>query len=94
MHSNRGITIIMAVNFCEELIKYADRVIVLKNSALKAYDTPAEIFKNKNLLYDCGIHLPQICEFAHCMEDMGEPLPFFPLTVNEAFDSVLSWYKN
>ncbi|MCL2138789.1 MAG: energy-coupling factor ABC transporter ATP-binding protein [Treponema sp.] len=89
MHAGSGLTIVMAVNACEDIIQYADRIIVLKEGKLEAFDTPLNVFKDRNLISSCGILMPQVCEFAFCMEDLGDPLPVFPLTLHDAELSVL-----
>ena len=94
LRSNRGLTVVMATGSGEEAADFADKICVLKNGRLAAFDTPCRIFANQDLLLDSGIQAPQVSQFACRMTGLGKPLPQFPVNLDEAESSVLNWYRN
>jgi energy-coupling factor transporter ATP-binding protein EcfA2 len=90
---NRNLTVVMANNSGEDAVEFADRVCVLKDGSIAAYDKPRCIFEDHRLLDECGIQGPQVSTFAGCMAALGEPLPQFPLNMDEAKKNVLAWYN-
>jgi energy-coupling factor transporter ATP-binding protein EcfA2 len=93
LRTRRGLTVVMATASGEEAAEFADKICVLKNGSLAAFDTPRRIFADQRLLADSGISSPQVSEFAHRMTAQGSPLPRFPVNADEAAESVLDWYK-
>jgi energy-coupling factor transporter ATP-binding protein EcfA2 len=92
LRNRKGLTVVMTSASGEEAAEFADRVCVLKNGILAAYDTPRRIFANPDLSAESAIWPPQVSEFACHMAALGEPLPQFPLNIEEAKDSVLAWF--
>jgi energy-coupling factor transporter ATP-binding protein EcfA2 len=90
---SRNLTVVMTTASGEEAAEFSDRVCVLKNGSIAAYDEPRRIFADRRLLEDCGIQGPQVSAFAGCMADCGKPLSQFPLNIQEARVLVLAWYN-
>jgi energy-coupling factor transporter ATP-binding protein EcfA2 len=88
---NKGLTVIMATTSCEEAAEFADKILLLKNGSSAAFDFPARVFSDAKLVESCGIPGTQISEFAHIMNAMGKPLPFFPIVEDEAAEAVKLW---
>lgn len=84
----QGLTVVMAANSGEEAAEFADKVCVLKNGSLAAYDIPERVFAGQ----EHG-NIPQVSEFACRMIALGEPLPRFPVNTEEAVQAVLDWYN-
>jgi energy-coupling factor transporter ATP-binding protein EcfA2 len=89
----RRLTVVMTTGSGEEAAEFADKVCVLKNGSIAAYDEPRHIFTDRRLIEECGIQEPQVSAFAGCMAALCEPLPQFPLNIDEAKGSVLAWYN-
>ncbi|CZQ97643.1 abc transporter [Trichococcus palustris] len=61
--TKEGITIIMAEQKMDKIAKYADRVLLMDDGKVIAYDTPAAIFSRDDLA-EHGIHPPAVTVIA------------------------------
>ena len=93
LRRKQGMTVIMATNSGDEAAVFADKIMVLNNGKLAAFDTPRRIFADRKLLESNGIQCPQVSEFAVTMAALGKPLPQFPINLDEAEKSVVEWYN-
>jgi len=93
LRRQKGLTVVMATGSGEEAAEFADKILVLRDGSLAAFGTPTQVFADKNLTASCMIDLPQVSEFAACMEYRGYPLPRFPVNLDEAAESALAWYN-
>ena len=94
LRSQQALTVVMATGSGDEAADFADTIAVLKNGNLVACDTPRRIFAEGNLPADDSIQCPQVSELARCMASLGEPLPQFPVNLDEAEKSVVEWYNS
>jgi energy-coupling factor transporter ATP-binding protein EcfA2 len=90
---NEKLTVIMATGSCEETAEFADKIALLKNGSLAAFDSPQRIFSDGKLTETCGIPGTQVSEFARAMNAMGKPLPFFPVVEDEAAQAINRWLR-
>jgi energy-coupling factor transporter ATP-binding protein EcfA2 len=93
LRAQKGLTVVMTTVSGEEAAEFADKLVVLREGSLAAFGTPGEIFADKELLASCMIDPPQVSEFANRMQEHGQPLPYFPVNLNEAAEAVFKWYK-
>jgi energy-coupling factor transport system ATP-binding protein len=94
LRSGSKLTVVMTTVSGEEAADFADKICVLNNGSLAAFGTPRQIFSDKNLQACEAIHLPQVSEFAACMSSRSQPLPYFPVNLAEAAESVTNWYNS
>ncbi|MCI8816575.1 MAG: ABC transporter ATP-binding protein [Angelakisella sp.] len=83
LHS-AGKTVIMVDHNIEKIADTVDKVIVLHEGALVAYDDPHKVFGSKQLLNDHFVRVPQVTDAAI---GLGERLALgqdYPITLNEA----------
>ena len=92
LRKKAGLTVIMTAVCGSDAAGFADKICVLKNGSLAAFDTPEKIFADRDLLENCSVQGPQVSEFALCMADKGRPLPKFPVSLQEAEEAVIEWY--
>lgn len=59
-HRNCGSTMLMISHSMEDIAKYADCILVLKDGKVKAFGDVQDIFKNWNMLFETGLDVPQI----------------------------------
>ncbi|HID87560.1 MAG TPA: ATP-binding cassette domain-containing protein [Anaerolineae bacterium] len=79
----RGQTVIMVEHNMDELAKYADRIVVLKEGE-KVRDGPArEILSDVDFLTGMGIYPPQIAQVAAGLVVRGIPVQPLPITLEE-----------
>jgi len=94
LRADKKLAVVMTTGSAEEAADFADRVCVLKEGRLLAFGTPRQVFSDRRLLADVGIDPPEVSEFAFRMAALGEELPVFPLSVDEAVESVVGWYNH
>lgn len=91
LNDEYGMTVIIATHKSEEIAKFADRVLVLKEGQIQALATPQEIFSNTELLKDNWIRPPQVSELATYLAERGYPLSGFPILPGEALELLTRW---
>ncbi len=77
-----GITIILVTHFMDEAV-LADRVVVMNDGQVTLDDTPAEVFRNIELLTSIGLSVPKPLELAVELENAGVQFNSSPLTAEE-----------
>ncbi|MEM3382432.1 MAG: energy-coupling factor transporter ATPase [Nitrososphaerales archaeon] len=82
LRENYKTTIIMVEHRSEEIAKYADRVIIMKNGNIALEGHPREVFSRPDLL-DFGVRPPQVCELAFSLIRKGFFPRFFPITEDD-----------
>ncbi|MCL2127390.1 MAG: ATP-binding cassette domain-containing protein [Treponema sp.] len=92
LRKRKKLTVVMATDSAEEAAAFADRICLLNNGRLAAFDTPRRVFSDRSLTGENGIQPPQVSEFAFGMAGRGRPLPEFPVNGDEALEAVLRWY--
>ncbi|MDY6876142.1 MAG: ATP-binding cassette domain-containing protein [Chloroflexota bacterium] len=79
----RGKTIILVEHAMEELVRFADRIVVMSEGE-KIADGPArEILTNIELLNQIGVYPPQVTLVATRLRELGIEVPTLPLTLDE-----------
>jgi energy-coupling factor transport system ATP-binding protein len=73
----------------DDVVVYADRVIVLDKGKVIADGHPREVFKESERFIEIGLRPPQVCELmVRLSKLMGKDLGPLPLTVEEASDQL------
>lgn len=93
LKDNYGITVVIATHKSEEIAKFADRVLVLKEGQIQDFDVPKVIFRNTKLMKDNWIRPPQVSELATFLEERGQSLKGFPILPEEAIQLLTKWYE-
>ncbi len=88
LHSEK-ITVVLITHFMEEA-SAADRVIIMKNGAAVADGTPAEVFKQTDVIRDAGLELPAAVRMAVRLRKHGINVPENILTVG----TLAEWLAN
>jgi len=79
----RGKTVFLVEHNMEELVRFADRVIVLDRGKTIADGTTHSILTNTDMLSEIGIYPPQITSIAARLREHGFPIEKLPLSLNE-----------
>ena len=53
--------------------------------------TPREVFAEVELLERAGVRPPQVTELAYQLEQHGQPLADYPVTLDQALDLIQRW---
>jgi len=80
-----NMTTILTTHASEEMLGFADRVIVLSSGEIVGQGTPREVFSRVELLDKAGVQVPQIALLGHRLA-LGQPVP---MTIAEGKKLVL-----
>lgn len=83
-------TIVMATHKSEEIARFADKVLVLDEGEVLAFDTIEKIFNNSALLEKAWIKPPQVSELAYYLKSRGLGIAEFPILQEGAIRMVNS----
>ena len=85
-------TIILVEHRSDEILKYADRVLLIDEGKLLLDEPPRKFFQNIDLLMSKGVYPPQVAQFAKkCLDDpvfakAGIKPDQFPVTVEDGLE--------
>lgn len=94
LNQKYGMSILMATDASEMIARLMDRVVVLDHGRLTADGTPREIFANSQLFERFMIRAPQVSQLANQLSAASQPLPAFPITIDEARDGIVTLLEN
>jgi len=81
-----NLTIIVVEHEIEELVKYADKILVLYEGHVRAFDSPREVFSRTELLSEVGVRAPEVTECCFSLQQKFGLPPQTVLTEEEAED--------
>jgi energy-coupling factor transporter ATP-binding protein EcfA2 len=82
LRSNYGMTIIMSSHKMEEIVRFTDKVLVLHEGEVAAFDTPQKVFQDEDLFSRIQVDIPSTVELASLLRRRNIPVPLF-LTIEE-----------
>lgn len=85
--SQEGITIIMVEHKMEKIAEYSDRVMLLNDGQLIAFDTPQKIFSMDNL-EQYGVNAPTFTRICQSLGIRNQATDCYPVTLREAKDAM------
>ncbi len=92
-HKQRQNTILLVSHSMEDIARVADKIVVMNDSHLVMFDNTKEVFSHGNELKKIGLKIPQITTIMQALKADGFDVPSGVLTVDEAFEVVLSLLK-
>ena len=91
LNKEQGITVVLITHYMDEAAE-ADRVIVIDNGEIVTDGTPKEVFSEVEKIQSLGLDVPQVTLLAHELSALGVEIPRDTLTVDEAFDALISLF--
>ena len=87
-----GITIIVIEHNVDPVMCHADRVVLMENGTIAYSGEPRQVAKERGrfVMDTMGLRIPQVCQLALAMGEKGVDFEPFPLTVQEAAQTLLS----
>ena len=67
-------TLILVSHSMEDMAKYCDNIVLMKNAQVVKTGSVAEIFAEPSLLYEAGLAMPAVFEIAEKLRERGIPL--------------------
>ena len=92
-HKERKNTILLVSHSMEDIARVADRIIVMNDSHLVMFDKTKEVFSHGDELQKIGLKIPQITSIMQQLKSDGFNVPSGILTVDEAFEVIVSLLK-
>ena len=77
----------------DDIAAYADRVLVLNNGRVAAFDTPENVFSDAAAISACSLDLPAAARIAEGLRKNGIEIPKGTLTVEQLKNALLPLLK-
>jgi energy-coupling factor transport system ATP-binding protein len=81
--AEEGRTIVMVDDSLDELVAYADRIILIDDGRVEMDVTPQEFCLRRDKVHEVGLMLPQIAELAHELATDEVTVDEIPFSVDE-----------
>ena len=88
-HSETGTSVVLVSHSMEDVARYADRVLVMKEGGIAMYDETARVFAHAEELLDMGLSVPQITKIFLRLKEMGLDIDTDVYTVKYAVQTLL-----
>ena len=85
-----GKTIILISHSMEDIVKFAEKVLVMNKGKIFCFDYTDNVFKNTENLVSIGLDVPQITRLAHKLKESGIEIGNDIYTTERAADRLLS----
>ena len=92
-HKERKNTVILVSHSMEDIARVADRILVMNKGNAEILAPKREVFAQGERLEKMGLRVPQITKITQLLQKKGMDLPDGILTVEEAFDSIMTLLK-
>lgn len=92
-HKERKNTVILVSHSMEDIARVADRILVMNKGNAEILAPKREVFAQGERLEKMGLRVPQITKITQLLQKKGIDLPDSILTVEEAFDSIMTLLK-
>ncbi|MHA2059253.1 MAG: ABC transporter ATP-binding protein [Candidatus Ranarchaeia archaeon] len=87
LNEENDITILMTEHKSEEVVKYADRVIFLKDGQIIGEGPPEKLFSDEELVQDVKVKPPQVTEIGYSLRKQGL-INSIPLTIADGLTTL------
>ena len=84
LRRSKSITIILVEHLTEEIVKHADRIMLLYNGRIERLEKTSKFFDDVDFVAKKGVPIPQVTELGHLLRSQGANLHTLPLTLDEA----------
>lgn len=90
LHRDYNMTIVIVSHSMEDVAKFAERIIVMNGGKVELQGTPAEVFKEVDILEKIGLGVPQVTYLVRELRKKGFDLSDNIFTIEEAKKQILS----
>ena len=92
-HKNSGTTILLVSHSMEDIVKYANKVLVMNRGQLFCYEDTDKVFSMSKELQMIGLDIPQITKLSHLLAENGIDIGKDVYTVERAKERLLKILK-
>jgi len=93
-HDEYKTTILLVSHSMEDIVKYADKVIVMNKGGVFLYEKTDKVFSHADEIVEIGLDVPQITRLARLLKAQGIDIGDDVYTVERAKERVLEVLKN
>ena len=93
LHKDYNMTVIIVSHSMEDVAKIAERIIVMNDGKVALQGTPAEVFKEVDMLEKIGLGVPQVTYLVRELRKKGFDISDNIFTIEEAKKELLSILK-
>lgn len=93
LHKDYNMTVIIVSHSMEDVAKIAERIIVMNDGKVVLQGTPAEVFKEADMLEEIGLGVPQVTYLVRALRKKGFDISDDIFTIEEAKKELLSILK-
>lgn len=89
-HEESGTTILLVSHSMEDIVKYADKVLVMNHGRLFCFEKTDLVFSRARELRQVGLDIPQITKLSHLLAENGIDLGDDVYTIERAKERILT----
>lgn len=89
-HKESGTTILLVSHSMEDIVKYADKVLVMNRGRLFCYEDTDTVFSRAREIRQVGLDIPQITKLSHLLAEKGIDLGDDVYTTERAKERILT----
>ena len=93
LHKDYNMTVVIVSHSMEDVAKIAERIVVMNDGKVALQGTPAEVFKEVDMLEKIGLGVPQVTYLVRELRKKGFDLSDNIFTIEEAKNEILSILK-
>ena len=93
LHDKKGTTVILVSHSMEDVANTVDKILVVSDAELLAYDTVTNVFKDSVALKNIGLNVPQVTRVVNHLKSKGIDLGDGICTVDAAGNAVMRYMK-
>ncbi|BCZ44130.1 energy-coupling factor transporter ATP-binding protein EcfA2 [Clostridium gelidum] len=93
LHKDYNMTIVIVSHSMEDVAKIAERIVVMNDGKIALQGTPAEVFKEVDMLEKIGLGVPQVTYLVRELRKKGFDISDSIFTIEEAKNEILSILK-
>ena len=93
LNRENGITVVLVSHSMDDVAKYADKLIVLKDGSISYNGRPKEIFAHKNELEDMGLDIPSAAKVLYRLKEDGYPVHTDKLSEDDVVNEIVRLVK-
>ncbi|MBQ4630320.1 MAG: energy-coupling factor transporter ATPase [Clostridia bacterium] len=93
LHDKKQVTVILVSHSMEDVANTVNKIMVISDSHLFAFDTVAKVFSNSEKLKSIGLNVPQVTRVVNHLKQKGIVLPGDIYTVEAAVEAIKEYVK-